>query len=66
MGRDSLKPQMILDMTPAVKCVDEGLSDVYSRELISTGEVIDRLLEVRKLVTDAVAVQVTQRPGKRR
>lgn len=38
--------------------IDQGLADVASRSLVPTDEVVDLLLDLRRIVAEPVAVEV--------
>ncbi len=44
-------------ISEAVSVIDQALSKLMSRELVSTGEVTDVLLDVRSLLTPPAAAQ---------
>jgi hypothetical protein len=48
---NTLEANPNLDVSEAILIVERGLSDISSRELVSTGEVADILLDVRTILT---------------
>jgi len=46
-----------LDVTAALQVIDAGLGDMTDRELVSTDEVTNLLLDVRALLSDVDAVE---------
>jgi hypothetical protein len=53
---DTQEPQILED---ALKIIDQGLNDMLNRELISTNEVADILLDVRSLLTREETIEVS-------
>ncbi len=52
-------------ITEAVSVIDKALGQVMSRELVSSGEVTDVLLDLRSLLTmSAVKTPITAEPEK--
>ena len=47
----------------ALSVIDKALADMMHRELVSTGEVADLLLDVRTLLTAPPAVVVADAPA---
>jgi hypothetical protein len=47
-----------LDVDEALLLIDKGLCDMIHRELVSTDEVSDLLLDVRGILTGAQAAQL--------
>jgi hypothetical protein len=47
----------------ALSVIDKALADMLHRELVSTGEVADLLLDVRTLLTTAPVAAVTDAPA---
>ena len=47
----------------ALSVIDKALADMMHRELVSTGEVADLLLDVRTLLTASPAVAVADAPA---
>jgi hypothetical protein len=45
------------DVDEALKLIDKGLGDMIHRELVSTDEISDLLLDVRLVLAGAKAVQ---------
>lgn len=46
-----------LDVTAALQVIDAGLGDMTDRELVSTDEVTNLLLDVRALLSDSGPVE---------
>jgi len=46
----------------ALSVIDKALADMLHRELVSTGEVADLLLDVRSLLTTAPVASVADAP----
>ncbi|MBA2388051.1 MAG: hypothetical protein H0V69_13315 [Acidimicrobiia bacterium] len=49
-------------ITEALDVIDQALAKMFQRELISTGEVADVLLDVRTALTTTSVVQVSHEP----
>lgn len=52
-----------LDVTAALQVIDAGLGDMTDRELVSTDEVTNLLLDVRALLSDNGAVEAPATAG---
>ncbi len=49
-------PMPSLDVSAALQIIDAGLGDMTDRELVSTAEVTDLLLDVRALLSDVETI----------
>jgi hypothetical protein len=62
-GGDAKAHEAVLD--EALRLIDSGLSELMHRELVSTDEVSDLLLDVRMLLTAAELAEASGMPVER-